>query len=86
MPKYTYKCSECGHVSTFHHGMRDKVTDCLECGCYNSLQRVVTSISLQREDDQPTHTTGHLVKKTIEETKIEISALKEAMINDTIKD
>ena len=42
MLKYTYKCNECGHVHTTLHSMSKKLSDCLECGCCDSLQRVVT--------------------------------------------
>lgn len=86
MPKYTYRCVECGHVSTAHHSMSTRMYNCLECGCCDSLQRVVTSINLQKEETNSTQPSGQLVKKTIEETRQQISELQQEMINGPVED
>ena len=85
MLKYTYKCNECGHAHTALHSMSKKLSDCLECGCCDSLERVVTVINLQTEEDASTQAPGQLVKKTIEDTREQISELQQEMINGTTK-
>lgn len=86
MPKYTYKCSECDDTHTAFHSMSVTLSDCLECGCVGSLQRLVTSFNLEKQDENIDKPSGFLVKKTIEDTRQEIQALKEKLVNDTLKD
>ena len=40
MPKYCYKCKECGNQFEIRHAMGDRLYNCEECGFYESLVRI----------------------------------------------
>jgi putative FmdB family regulatory protein len=40
MPKYCYKCRECGHQFETRHAIRDRLYDCEECGIFEALFRI----------------------------------------------
>jgi len=81
MPRYDYRCKECGFEFAKFHGMDEKLTDCIECTAEGALFRVppafVTHINKSPGSTKP----GEIVKKHIEETKKEIEQEKRDLIN-----
>lgn len=72
MPKYNYKCKECGHVFEAIHGMSERLTDCDQCNTIGTLARVPYSIATQYKDNK----TGKVVDDYIEEAKREVEEEK----------
>ena len=81
MPKYTYKCTECEAQITVWHGMTEELTDCDLCSRTDTVHRVLTDISLQKQAHSPGAQPGSLVKKAIEETRQEIKLKREELEN-----
>ncbi len=82
MPKYTYKCANCDTVITLYHGMKTRAHDCDQCGHENSLQRVMSKISLRDEFTNKEKPVGSIVKKFIEDAKEEIELEKRVLRNN----
>ena len=75
MPRYTYCCEECGNTFEKAHSIKEKLTDCEECGEKGALKRIPSMPFVFSEKKQ----TGDLVKQHIEETKQEMKKDKEQL-------
>lgn len=75
MPRYIYCCEECEIVIHRAHSIKEKLTDCEDCGTEGSLKRVPSMPFVFSEKKQ----VGDLVKQSIEETKEEVKKEKEEM-------
>ena len=75
MPKYIYKCSNCGDVSEKNHSMSEKLTDCELCDTLGSLKKIPAAIAVQYKDK----TTGKIVDEHIREAKEELAAEKQKL-------
>ena len=69
MPKYCYKCSECGSEIEVRHGMTERLTDCKVCDNEGVLTRIPQLTNIVRKQEQGEKKTGSLVKEYIEENK-----------------
>ena len=69
MPKYCYKCSECGNEVEVRHGMTERLTDCKVCDNQGVLTRIPQLTNIVRKQEQGERTTGSLVKDYIQENK-----------------
>lgn len=75
MPKYRYRCKQCGKTGVILHSISVVKTNCLqvfECEKEEEVENLPSSFSFRENNDA-----GKLVKKTIEETKQEIKELGE---------
>jgi len=81
MPRYDYRCRDCGFEFTESHGMTEKLTDCPECNTKGVLVKVPLSFSTQNNNVSKHGKPGDVVKRHIEETKREIEQEKRDLIN-----
>ena len=81
MPRYDYRCNECGHEFTKVHGMNEKLTDCIECSAKGALFKVPLTFVTRTNNFSGPAKPGEIVKKHIEETKKEIEQEKRDLIN-----
>ncbi len=65
MPKYSYTCSDCDVEIIFYHSMNEKMTDCTVCGCVDSLIKMPSIFSLEKQKKE--RKVGDLVKESIED-------------------
>ena len=68
MPRYTYCCEECDVVIHIAHSIKEKLTDCEECGVEGALKRVPSMPFVFSEKNKA----GDLVRQHIEEAKQDI--------------
>lgn len=75
MPKYKYRCADCGQEVVAFHSIREKLRDCLVCGVSDSLIRVpgafVSSFGEKRAAKA-----GELTRETIEEFREDLERQK----------
>ena len=69
MPKYCYRCKECGHEFEIRHGIRERLYDCENCNNEQSLSRIPQLTNIVRTDEVGKQKVGSLVKEYIEENK-----------------
>lgn len=81
MPRYDYRCKECGFEFTKVHGMEEKLTDCIECSAKNTLFRVPLTFVTRTNNFSGQQKPGEIVKKHIEEAKKEIEQEKLDLVN-----
>lgn len=67
MPKYTYKCADCDIEFEIWHSIKEKMTDCLECGIIDSLTRVPSKFTTTIQKTHNKHKVGDVVKSSIED-------------------
>ena len=79
MPRYTYKCLECEVVSVVSHRASERLNDCDACGSLGTLRKVPSVIKIDKQPESSIMAPGGLVKEHIEDTKEEISLLKEKL-------
>ena len=69
MPKYCYKCSECGSEVEVRHSMSERLTDCKVCNNQGVLTRIPQLTNIVRKQEQGERKTGSLVKDYIQQNK-----------------
>jgi len=69
VPKYCYKCSECGSEVEVRHGMTERLTDCKVCDNQGVLTRIPQLTNIVRKQEQGERKTGSLVRDYIQENK-----------------
>ena len=74
MPRYVYACRECQVTYQRTHSIKEKLTDCEECGAEDTLKRVPSILRVLNGEDA-----GQLVKGHIEETKKDLQEDKEEL-------
>ena len=79
MPRYTYKCVDCGTIAVISHRASERRTDCDACQGLGTLKKVPSMINIDKESERSTATVGSIVKEHIEDTKEEITLLKEKL-------
>ena len=87
MPRYVYKCDNCTVSFQVVHSIKEKLTDCEECGVEESLKRIPSMpvVLTKRENNQKLKT-GTLVKEYIEDAKEDLKQEKEVLQNQIYKD
>lgn len=82
MPRYEYKCRECGIEFEISHSMKEKMSNCETCKTEGSLFRVVTSFAvtgLTRGELNKNKKPGKIVNEFIEKTKKEVSQYRDEL-------
>ena len=46
MPKYLYRCTECGVEEMLYHSMNDRIDDCAKCGHSDTMMKIPTKSNL----------------------------------------
>ena len=82
MPRYTYRCEDCGAVISERHSATKKVENCKECGSIGSLVRIPSTIRVVKEHQADKKNPGALVKDSIEEFKQDLASEKEKLKNN----
>ena len=80
MPKYSYTCEACDSQINFYHSMAEKMTDCTECGHIDSLTKLPSNFSLNKQKKEKK--VGDLVKESIEEYRQDLTQEKEKIKNE----
>ena len=75
MPRYTYRCDECGGVFTAFHSMKERLGECAECGVTDTLERVPSSFSMHIKEKPA----GKIVKSFIVDAREEVKEEKKNM-------
>ena len=81
MPKYSYRCNECGDAFEIFHSIKQKETDCSACAHSGSLERIpfiplsVTK-KYNNKEEKPGRLTEEFIKDATEELKQEKRELK----------
>ena len=75
MPRYTYRCSECGSVFTAFHSMKERLNECEECKAVDLLERIPASFSTHIKEK----TAGKVVKSFIDDAREEVKEEKKKM-------
>jgi hypothetical protein len=78
MPKYFYICASCNKKCSFYHAMIEKMNDCLNCGCINSLKKIPTTFSFDTEKKN-NKKVGEIVRDTIKEFHDELEQQKKEL-------
>ena len=91
MPRYDYRCRECGVEFTISHSIHDKLNYCGDCNTEEALFRMVTDFNTTGISPSSTETKqkpGKVVNEFIEKTKREVFDYKKSMEEDVnnIKD
>ena len=78
VPRYTYRCRECGVEFDTSHSIHDKLTYCKDCKAEDSLFRVVSdfnTIGLSSVTNKTEHKPGKVVntKSDVEDYKDRIT-------------
>ena len=82
MPRYTYCCEECDIIIHRAHSIKEKLTDCEECGMEGVLKRIPSMPFVFSDKKQ----TGNLVKQYIEDVKSDLKEEKEELSNQVYSD
>lgn len=66
MPRYRYKCAECGTEAIAYHLYHETLDECLECRAPSaSMEKQLTTPQYRKEIESVSHT-GDITKKFIE--------------------
>ena len=79
VPRYNYKCRECGVEFQISHSIHDKLTNCGDCKTDGSLFRLITSFATTGLESRPTEKKqkpGKIVNEFIENAKSEMDEYK----------
>jgi len=82
VPRYDYKCRECGVGFAISHSIHDKLTYCGDCNMEGSLFRVVSDFNttgLGSNSTEIKQKPGKVVNEFIEKTKREVFDYKRSM-------
>jgi putative FmdB family regulatory protein len=87
MPRYIYKCEKCGIIYQIAHSIKEKLTDCEECGSENTLKRIPTMpLVLNKTEGSQKQETGTLVKEYIEGAREDLKNEKKELSSQVYKD
>ena len=82
MPKYLYRCAECGAESVFFHSMDERVYDCKSCDHKDTLIKIPAKFNLANKKNKETSAqAGSLVKTSIEDFKEDLKEQKRKLAN-----
>ena len=87
MPRYTYKCEECGVTFQKAHSIKEKLSDCEECNTEGVLKRIPSiPLILTKNQNNEKLKVGSLVKEYIEDAKEELKNDKREMSSQVYGD
>tara|TARA_Y100001963_G_C6564394_1_gene345889 strand:+ start:348 stop:599 length:252 start_codon:yes stop_codon:yes gene_type:complete len=78
MPRYTYKCSECGVILEAMHSISERLLDCENCGSA-SLKKIPPRIQVASKMTAVPKKPGSVVRDHIRDAKESIKREKEEM-------
>ena len=79
MPRYEYKCRECGIEFQISHSIHDKMVDCGDCKTSGSLFRLITSFTTtgpRPPSTEKKQKPGKIVNEFIKNAKSEVDEYK----------
>ena len=79
MPKYCYRCKNCGDQFEVRHAMRDRLYDCEKCGLPEVLVRIPQLVYKQSVEPEKT---GALVKEYIKKNREELKEQKKEALKE----
>lgn len=79
MPRYTYQCEFCDIKIIVVHSMKERLSDCEECGKTNILKRIPSILNIKKQTTGNSGKPGEKVKAFIEETRAEVKKEKQNM-------
>ena len=86
MPRYSYRCDNCGGVFEAHHSMSEDLEDCALCRATGYLSRLpsafTTSAPSRVSGEQPT---GTRVREFIESSREDLKAEKDRIKREEYK-
>jgi putative FmdB family regulatory protein len=85
MPKYVYKCNECGEHFEVYHGMNETHEKCIYCSAIG-LNRVPQMPFLKRSVEPKGDKVGDRVEAAIEENRAILKQAKEQASKEFYKD
>jgi len=85
MPRYIYKCNDCGRQFLVTHSVDEEETICAYCGTEGKLFRVPSMLNTQKKTSKKKKV-GNVVDKFIKETKNEIELDKDSLRKREYKD
>ena len=80
MPKYLYKCVNCKDTFFYYHLISESKTECEECKGGETLVRLPTTFSINKDNDAEVKV-GHVVKQSIEEFQSDLKEEKNRLKN-----
>ena len=86
LPKYVYRCSECGRAYEVIHAFGETIRHCSEtdenskCSDSSMMKRVPQTINFIKKQEKKAQV-GQIVDDFIKDTKKEVEEYKEEMIN-----
>ena len=80
MPKYSYKCANCGEISIFFHSMKETRDTCNNCNTSGFLTRIPSNFSLENKAEK--QKIGAVVKQSIEEFREDLAFEREKLKNE----
>ena len=87
MPRYVYSCEECGVIYQRAHSIKEKLTDCEDCGIEGALKRIPSMpLVLTKKQENQKRQAGTLVKEYIEDAKEDLKEEKRDLSNQVYKD
>ena len=76
MPRYQYRCSDCGATFEVTHSIKERLEDCNSCDTLGALKRVPGSFITFSNHEKENKKIGDTVESAIEEAKEELEAQK----------
>ena len=75
MPRYCYRCDDCGQEIEVRHGMSDRLSDCEECSMVDSLIRI-PQLTFKLEIKKQNEQVGSKVNDAINENRQLLKQMK----------
>jgi hypothetical protein len=77
VPKYVYECSSCEVIIEVRHSIKERMQDCDECNGKETLCRIPSLPTVVNKSKPAAEKAGVVVKRFIEEAKLEIKSEKQ---------
>jgi putative FmdB family regulatory protein len=69
MPRYRYKCNECGDIVIVFHGIKETLTECKKCPQENTMKKLLSTPLAIKKQPKTDKKIGDITKKYIEENR-----------------
>lgn len=81
MPRYQYRCMDCGQISNFVHLSDELETDCPKCGTKETLKKVLTRFRTDQKSNKK-QKVGNLTEEFIEDSRQELQQQRNKLNKD----
>ena len=79
MPKYFYKCNECGFQTSIYHSMNEVIESCPECNL-PSFQKIPSFFNTEEKEAE--NKVGDIVRNSINEFADDLQKQKKDLKNE----